>query len=180
MKSKNILSLLAAIMIFVPACIAQTVPNSVKQQFSKKFPKATEVAWDKESDSEYEASFKIKNVKYSANFATDGSWLETEQAISFKELPDAVLATLSRDYYGVKINEVAKLMNNKNETFFEVEIEKMDTEKENYEEDHEDNDEHGSEEYSEDGEEDEMAIDLIFDTSGKIIKKVSFEKENKD
>ena len=154
MKTPRFISLFVALIIFVPGCVAQTAPSSVKQQFNKKFPKATEVEWDKESDSEYEASFKINNVKYSANFATDGTWLETEQAISFKELPDAVLATLSRDYYGVEINEVAKLITNKNENNKNKDIEE--------------------------DEEDEMAIDLIFDTSGKIVKTVSFEKDEND
>ena len=55
---------------------ASKVPAAVKAAFAKKFPGAT-AEWGKENSKEYEAEFKLDGKSASANFLTDGSWLET-------------------------------------------------------------------------------------------------------
>ena len=60
----------------------KAIPEIVKTAFTKKFPSVKKVDWEKESDSEWEAVFKMNRIEYSANFTTDGKWLETEHEIS--------------------------------------------------------------------------------------------------
>ena len=53
----------------------KAIPEIVKTAFTKKFPSVKKVDWEKESDSEWEAVFKMNRIEYSANFTTDGKWL---------------------------------------------------------------------------------------------------------
>ena len=41
-------------------------------------PAATDVKWGKESAKEYEAEFRLNGNNVSANFGSDGAWVETE------------------------------------------------------------------------------------------------------
>ena len=66
------------------------VPKAVADAFAKKFPAATNIKWGKENAKEYEAAFKLNGKSVSANFLTDGSWVETESEINTAELPAAV------------------------------------------------------------------------------------------
>ena len=60
------------------------VPAAVKSAFAKKFPGAV-AEWGKENAKEYEAEFTFNGKSASANFLTDGSWVETEMQISISE-----------------------------------------------------------------------------------------------
>jgi len=81
------------------------VPVNVKSAFSQKFPGASKVKWGKENENEWEAEFKMDGRKYSANFNNNGSWMETEYAVTKKEIPDAVKASLEKEFAGYKIEE---------------------------------------------------------------------------
>lgn len=82
---------------------AKDVPSEVKTAFSKKFPDATKVKWDKENDAEWEAEFILKGVEYSANFDMAGTWMETEYAITAAEIPAAVKSSLDDEFTAFKI-----------------------------------------------------------------------------
>ena len=68
-------------------------------------PQVKKVKWDKESDAEWEAEFKMDGMEYSANFLEDGTWKETEHEIEQKDIPDAVRATLDNELPGYEIEE---------------------------------------------------------------------------
>lgn len=100
---------------------ASKVPAAVKTAFAKKFPGAT-AEWGKENSKEYEAEFKLNGKSMSANFLTDGSWVETEAEISAAELPVAVKSAVEKKYPGAVISKVFKIDNSKGEQTFEAEI----------------------------------------------------------
>lgn len=160
------------IMLFSINCSGQPVPQKVKDTFIQKFPNAKNVEWEKESDTEYEAIFTLENIEHSANFNKEGIWLETEVEISRQDLPDAVLATLARDYWDSDINEIAKITT-PDETLYEVEI-RLDYE----EEEGDESEEHEDKENNEDEEEHYETVDLVFNASGKLVNKVEIEDKD--
>lgn len=104
----------------------EEVPQKIKEAFAKKFPTAKKVKWDKESETEWEAEFKLNKIEYSANFILDGTWIETEHEISQKEVPAKVKNTLSINFPGYKIEET-ELSETINGKVYEFEIEKGET-----------------------------------------------------
>jgi hypothetical protein len=105
---KNLFLVIAIATFFcLNACCqsAKEVPVNVKSAFSQKFPAASKVKWGKENDNEWEAEFKLDGRKYSANFDNNGTWMETEYAVTKKEIPDAVKASLEKEFVGYKIEE---------------------------------------------------------------------------
>ena len=100
------------------------VPSAVKESFAKRFPKTKEVKWSKESATEFEAEFKSGDMEQSANFDQAGKWLVTETEIKKSELPQAVQATIGREFAGFKIEEAEKAETFDKGMFYEVELEK--------------------------------------------------------
>lgn len=91
------------------------------------FPNAYKVAWEKENEMEWEAEFDQYGKEYSANFANDGSWLETEYELGTSDLPSAVQNTLDSEFSDYEIKE-AELSETSEGVKFEFELEKGETE----------------------------------------------------
>ncbi len=79
---KKYFLLVVTMLVITLQGFAINVPIAVKEAFAKKFPAATNIKWGKENTSEYEAEFKLNGRSASANFLTDGSWVETDMEIS--------------------------------------------------------------------------------------------------
>lgn len=101
---------------------AINVPKAVSDAFAKKFPGATNIKWGKENAKEYEAEFTLNGKSASANFLTDGSWVETEMEISISEAPAPVTAAVQKKHPGASILKVYKIDNSKGELTYEAEI----------------------------------------------------------
>ena len=98
----------------------------------------------------FEASFEQKGTAISVVFDGAGSILETEREIKKNELPIAILNVLKKDYADFEIEEAARI-ETKGVITYETEVEKG-----------------------------KQTFDLIFDTNGKLIKKLSKEDEKRD
>jgi uncharacterized Zn ribbon protein len=101
------------------------VPSAVQKAFSKGFPDATSVKWEKENGN-YEASFEKKESEISVVYDANGTLLETETEISIKELPVSVLDYVKAHYKGQKIKEAATITDANGMVTFEAEIKGMD------------------------------------------------------
>ncbi|MEZ5012715.1 MAG: PepSY-like domain-containing protein [Chitinophagales bacterium] len=120
---KNIiLAFLCPCIIVLHACgqKAAEVPDAVKTAFANKFPEAKKVSWDMEKPGEFEAEFKGSDGEYSANFTSDGTWVETEKEIDISDLPDAVQSVLNEQYGGYKSNEAGQVMRSDGSTFLKL------------------------------------------------------------
>lgn len=84
------------------------VPVAVQKAFAQKFPGAEAVSWGKENATEYEAEFKWNNTSVSANFKTNGDWVETETVIPVTELPKAVTDAIAKKYPRSVLNKAEK------------------------------------------------------------------------
>lgn len=98
----------------------------------------------------YEASFEQKGTEISIVFDANGSILETEREIKTSELPIAIQDTLKKDYAGFEIEEAARI-ETKGVVTYEAEVEKG-----------------------------KMSLDLIFDATGKLLKKEIVDQDNED
>lgn len=114
--------LLMNIVLMTSCSFAGIAPDAVIKAFQQKFPKATNVKWDKENAHEYEASFEWKGEKLSANFSDTGEWLETESPTTFNALPEKVQTAFNTSHKGVTVKAVAKIETSKDATKYEVEF----------------------------------------------------------
>ena len=119
---KNIIALLFLGAFCIFSCQAVPVPAAIKTAFAAKFPTANTIKWQKESATEYEANFVVEGVEMSANFAEDGTWLETEKEIPLAELPQSVKDDLAIRYKGCVIKEATFIETAKKGNIFEAEI----------------------------------------------------------
>ena len=148
------------LLVFSISVFAQNVdvPKNVQAEFLKLYPKTTEVKWNKENKSGFEAEFKENGISISIVMNGEGKVIETETKIDKKDLPGSVESFVMKNYKGYKITEAAKIVDAKGVLIFEAEISKGDLKK-----------------------------DLLFDKDGKLIVKEKdnsvnkeVEKDNKD
>lgn len=99
------------------------VPEKVKTAFKAKFQNAEKVEWEMENDSDWEAEFKMKGIKYSATFSSDGAWKETEYSIKKSEIPADILSALNKKFPGYKIDD-AEIEETALGKFYEFELKK--------------------------------------------------------
>lgn len=125
---KLVFVMLGVAMALTQACAQSKhdAPQKVKSAFAQKFPDAQKVKWEMEEENEWEAEFKLNGEEYSASFATDGTWKETESEIEASALPSAVTNTLKKEFGEYKIEE-AELSETPKGKFYEVELEKGET-----------------------------------------------------
>ena len=125
-------------------------PKEVQSAFAKKFPNAQKVKWDKESETEWEAEFKLNGKEYSANFNADGIWKETEYEIKESEIPALVKNTLDNEFagYDIEESEISETVEGK---VYEFELEKGET-----------------------------VIEVAISTEGKVVKKEVKEEDEKE
>jgi len=102
--------------------VEMVVPEKVQVAFVSKFPEAKKIEWEQENDNEWEGEFKKKGVEYSANFNSDGEWIESEHEIKTSEIPVVVKNTLDNEFTGFKIEE-SEVSETASGTFYEFELE---------------------------------------------------------
>ena len=156
MKTKLLIALL---IMFSSYAIAQekkespkpekqvNVPELVKKEFAAKYPKATKVKWGIEKPGEYEAEFDLNKSEMSVVIDEKGNVLEVETEIKEAELPQAIKATIAKDFAGYKIGEVEK-SDAKGVVSYEMEAKKDKTE-----------------------------FELVFNGNGKLLKKEEKKEE---
>lgn len=124
------LIVVAFMAISINACAQKVnVSEKVKTAFEQKFPNAQKVKWDKENETEWEAEFKLNGEEYSANFSTDGVWMETEHEIGKSAIPANVKQTLDTEFAGCEIEE-AEISETAEGIVYEFKLEKDEQEME--------------------------------------------------
>jgi len=126
----------------------EKIPAVAKSGFAAKFPTAQKVKWGVEKPGEFEAEFTLNGVETSALVDAKGTLLETEAEIKESELPQAVKATIAKDFVGYKLDEIEKATDAKGVASFEMEAAK------------------GKEK-----------LEISFDSTGKLLGKESLKEE---
>ncbi|WP_323788947.1 PepSY-like domain-containing protein [Psychroserpens sp.] len=97
-------------------------PEEVKQTFQAKYPGENDPDWHKDSNGNYEANFKIDGIKYRADFAPNGKWIETESSIDKNELPQAIKDVIKAKFSDEDITEIEKVEHHSKGLFYDVEF----------------------------------------------------------
>ena len=147
MKKITLLTLTGILISFTACDKEASAPQKVKDIFAQKFPNATDVEWEKESDTEWEARFKLNGKEYSSNFMQDGTWVETEYEVSESDIPQAVLDAINTNFEGYEVEDI-ELTETKDGKAYEFSIEK-------------------------DGDE----VEVIIDSSGNVLKRENKNEE---
>jgi hypothetical protein len=133
MKAKYFIStlVLLSINVFAQKEMKEVkVPKSVSTAFTKLYPKATEVKWEKEGDEEFEANFKNNSVEISVVIDDNGKLMETETVVQVSDLPASVAPYIAKKYAGYTLSRAAKIVDAKGNITFEAEITKGEVKKE--------------------------------------------------
>ena len=113
-------------LFFASASFAQKeVPTTAKTAFTKAFPNATKVKWDKENN-DFEANFVLNGKEMSAVYDSNGILMETEEAIKISELPDGVADYVRKHYHDTIVKEASKITKANGEINYEAEIKGKD------------------------------------------------------
>lgn len=126
MKRKSIVLLVVFAMAFFGCqnkAESQT-PKAVKEAFQAKYPGENDPDWEIDSNGNYESHFKIKGVKYRADFAPSGNWIETETSIDKKDLPKPIREAIKKNYGSEDITEIEKVDSASKGKFYDVEFKK--------------------------------------------------------
>ncbi|MFK8056609.1 MAG: PepSY-like domain-containing protein [Saprospiraceae bacterium] len=98
------------------------IPDVVEASLAVKYPGAKKVKWNRDRNNSHEAHFQLNGVKFRADFNPDGSWIETERSLDWKDLPDAVQAAIKAEYKKDDIVELELTDNAKKGEFYDVEL----------------------------------------------------------
>ena len=141
---------LVSLMGYTQKLTVDKVPAPVKEAFTKNFPAATDVKYEMEKK-DYEINFKDKGVEMSANFDATGKWLETETEIKESDLPKEVSASVTKNFAGFKISEIAKTETPDKGLIYEMDLKK-----------------------------DKEGFEVQFSSKGDVLKKTPLNKEKKE
>jgi hypothetical protein len=125
-------------------------PDKIINAFNQKFAGATSVGWGSETANEWEAEFTFDGKKMSACFDSSAVWTVTETEISEKELPAAVLNTLKAEFAGYS-KGLIEIYEDPEIKGFELGLKKG-----------------------------EKSIEVILDSSGKVIKKTDMKEKEEN
>ncbi len=116
------LSLMVVFQSYAQSSKNANTPEKVQSAFSKKFPTVKKVKWEMENNTEWEAEFKMDGKEYSANFALNGDWKETEYEIKKSEIPANIKAILDQNFKKYEIEEagISETISGK---YYEIEVE---------------------------------------------------------
>ena len=119
---RRIMLFMAASLLMATQACSVNVPKDVKDALAKKFPAAKWEKWSKENDKTLEAEFVLDGKTVSALFSLDGTWMETEEAITVDVLPQAVKATLEAKFAKMNVKECEKVTKSDSSLTYELEI----------------------------------------------------------
>ncbi len=144
MKKKIIITLFAVVTFSVNAVYAQLskIPIEVTNNFSTKFPNATNAEWHDELI-DFKVTFDENEKKYRVKFANNGDWKITERIIIKDYLPTSVTKGFIRGEYAKwEIKEVTIVGTPGNKAQYKITVAKKNLNKK----------------------------DLLFNVDGKLVK----------
>ncbi|HXA00635.1 MAG TPA: PepSY-like domain-containing protein [Cytophagaceae bacterium] len=86
----------------------QDVPEDIRDKFKTLYPSAGNVQWNKEIKN-YKVFFIDSGRNISVSFDKKGNVRKTEIKIEEKEVPDAVMKTINKEYHQAKLISFSRI-----------------------------------------------------------------------
>ena len=123
---KNTLSFTAALFfaasVFAQEIPATQVPSVVKNSFSKSYPSAKGVEWEKKGNL-YNAEFDLSRIDHEVWIDAKGIIVRHKKDLNRAQLPAAVSAAIKKQYPQHRLDDVDQYTEGK-QVFYKVELEK--------------------------------------------------------
>lgn len=129
MKQKIILAacLLFSSFSYAQDLAVQDVPSVVLNSFTKTFPKAQDVEWEKKGDL-LNAEFDIGRRDHEVWLNNKGEIVKHKKEIKASELPGAVSSSIKQNFKGYRVDDADQFEEAK-QVFYKVELETFTDEK---------------------------------------------------
>lgn len=131
---KKILLLALPLLLALSSCaqdIPQNiVPSVVLNAFQQKFPKATDIEWEKKGDL-YEVEFEVQFKDHKMLIDSTGKIVKHKAEINNADLPAPVKATLQKGFSKYKLDD-AKRIETEGVVIYKVEVENASEERKIY------------------------------------------------
>ena len=134
-------SFLITVFLIFFSCKETNVPRDVQIKFLELEPSAHKIDWTIDNEI-YQVDYLINSKKTTSYFDKSGNWLETESEIDAAELPEAILKTLKTKLNEYSIIDIELVKTKESQILYEVDLKK-----------------------------DNKLYDILFDKTGKILRK---------
>jgi len=116
------LILLLSLTLLTSACqkMGRETPEAVTKSFQAKYPGENDPDWRIDRNGNYEAHFKKSGIHYRADYTPAGTWIETENSVKKKELPEPISKLLKDKYDDHKIVELEFVTHYQKGEFFDL------------------------------------------------------------
>lgn len=105
----TIIALMSTNLSFAQEISPGQVPSIVLNKFTKEFPKARSVDWEKEA-SVYKVEFELGwNIDHEIRYTSTGEITMHSHDISKKELPQAALNVLNTEFNDFRVDDVKRI-----------------------------------------------------------------------
>ena len=121
MLSFAIIALLSTNLSVAQDISPEQVPSVVLNKFTREYPKARDVEWEKEATT-YKVEFELGwNIDHEIRYNSNGEITMHSHDISKKDLPGAVLQTLNTEFSDYQVDDVKRIASG-NEVVFTMEL----------------------------------------------------------
>ncbi len=122
LKTFILLSLFVTSITFGQSLKLSEVPQAVKEAFTSKNMKATDIEWERDLDN-YKVEFDIGRMEHEIWYTADGDIIKRENDIPHSELPKAIRDAITLKYAGYRLDDIEMNWQD-NLTTYKVELEK--------------------------------------------------------
>ena len=105
-----------------PRDLSAKVPATIKNAFTKKFPRAENVRWDTINKTNYIAIFKYRNEKQKAEFLPNAKWLKSITVLEIKNLYPPIKRYIEQKFPDHKIKYAEMTTNNQRKSYFYLQV----------------------------------------------------------
>ena len=107
---------------FAKSISEDKVPVIVKYAFYQNYSQANHVKWELTKMRDYKASFRINDEYGSAYFNEKGEFIESDISVEWQNVPFIGRMEIYHLSFSGHITGVLKIINSKNEVFYQVEL----------------------------------------------------------
>ncbi|MEM0996957.1 MAG: PepSY-like domain-containing protein [Bacteroidota bacterium] len=102
----------------------QQVPPTVQEDFSHRHADAENIQWLQEGEQYFGARFTVAEQAGEAVYLPSGQWVQSREAIAYKQLPDAARRTCREKYPDFYAHQVDKLSTRNYGVLYKIKVRK--------------------------------------------------------